>query len=264
MDNQEYEPQPDTSKPPKLDGRIYKLGKRELAFILVTLLLLGGVAWYALSRDKGVSINSFAECVAAGNPVMESYPEQCAANGKTFTNSTQAQSQIPDTDETVLMIGPGTFEASSKLYSLDVPDGWQLKSSNSENPESSLGFSDTAGSCDASINLKLYDTVVLPGESEQQAEALTLQNIKDIALDPAANGYKTVTVSDVTLSTKKGVYFVGVTNGTKGNWQDEEVRKYTAYINAETILELAYKRQPEFQPKACVEVFEEIVKSLKM
>jgi hypothetical protein len=38
------------------------------------------------------TINSFADCVAAGNPVMESYPEQCAANGKTYTNPDQ---QIP-------------------------------------------------------------------------------------------------------------------------------------------------------------------------
>ncbi len=30
-------------------------------------------------------ITNFEECAKAGNPVMESYPRQCAANGKTFT-----------------------------------------------------------------------------------------------------------------------------------------------------------------------------------
>lgn len=30
-------------------------------------------------------ITSFEECVKAGNPVMESYPPKCSANGKTFT-----------------------------------------------------------------------------------------------------------------------------------------------------------------------------------
>jgi len=30
------------------------------------------------------TISSFEECVAAGNPVMESYPRQCIADGKTF------------------------------------------------------------------------------------------------------------------------------------------------------------------------------------
>lgn len=32
-------------------------------------------------------INTFEECVAAGNPVMESYPRQCRANGKTFVET---------------------------------------------------------------------------------------------------------------------------------------------------------------------------------
>ncbi len=36
------------------------------------------------SGAGGSGINSFDECVAAGNPVMESYPRQCRADGKTF------------------------------------------------------------------------------------------------------------------------------------------------------------------------------------
>lgn len=31
------------------------------------------------------SISDFDSCVAAGNPVMESYPRQCSANGKIFS-----------------------------------------------------------------------------------------------------------------------------------------------------------------------------------
>jgi hypothetical protein len=34
---------------------------------------------------RGDEITNFDECVAAGNPVMESYPRQCSANGQTFT-----------------------------------------------------------------------------------------------------------------------------------------------------------------------------------
>ena len=30
------------------------------------------------------SIDSFDDCVNAGNPVMESYPRQCRANGQLF------------------------------------------------------------------------------------------------------------------------------------------------------------------------------------
>lgn len=34
-------------------------------------------------------ITNFEECEAAGNPVMESYPRQCTANGETFTEQIQ-------------------------------------------------------------------------------------------------------------------------------------------------------------------------------
>jgi hypothetical protein len=33
---------------------------------------------------RGTKISSFDECAAAGNPVMESYPRQCRAQGRTF------------------------------------------------------------------------------------------------------------------------------------------------------------------------------------
>lgn len=36
-------------------------------------------------------ITNFNECVAAGNLVMESYPEQCRANGQTFTKEYPAE-----------------------------------------------------------------------------------------------------------------------------------------------------------------------------
>jgi len=31
------------------------------------------------------TVTNFTECAAAGNPIMESYPRQCSANGQTFT-----------------------------------------------------------------------------------------------------------------------------------------------------------------------------------
>lgn len=34
--------------------------------------------------DSDTGVTSFEECVAAGNPVMESYPRQCRANGTLF------------------------------------------------------------------------------------------------------------------------------------------------------------------------------------
>lgn len=54
-------------------------------------------------------ISSFEECVSAGNPVMESYPRQCSADGKSFTenigNSIEKQDLIrvssPRPNETI-------------------------------------------------------------------------------------------------------------------------------------------------------------------
>lgn len=63
--------------------------------IVLVILAVAGAGWLVYNRQNDKkpatfvtpqkTINSFDECVAAGNPVMETYPEQCAANGKTFT-----------------------------------------------------------------------------------------------------------------------------------------------------------------------------------
>lgn len=69
--------------------------------VVILLLLVVLVAAAAFSvwkivgdkEDKTKKISSFAECVAAGNPVMEIYPEQCAAGGQTFVNPEQETTQ---------------------------------------------------------------------------------------------------------------------------------------------------------------------------
>lgn len=60
-------------------------------------------AWqYNPSNDKcawvcqtETAITNFEECAAAGNPIMESYPRQCAANGQTFTEEITVPIQEP-------------------------------------------------------------------------------------------------------------------------------------------------------------------------
>lgn len=62
-------------------------------FVALPLLIIGilvavivGIALFVQSENnQDTSITNFDECVAAGNPVMESYPEQCSVNGQTFT-----------------------------------------------------------------------------------------------------------------------------------------------------------------------------------
>lgn len=78
----------------------YEFSKREIAFMIIIVLLValsGGYAWRLSSKDKQIAeaeITSFASCVAAGNPVMESFPEQCSANGQTFTNTASQQGTL--------------------------------------------------------------------------------------------------------------------------------------------------------------------------
>ncbi len=48
----------------------------------ILFLFIGTVL--ALGCTQSGQITNFDECVNAGNPVMESYPRQCMANGETF------------------------------------------------------------------------------------------------------------------------------------------------------------------------------------
>ncbi|HTK59579.1 MAG TPA: hypothetical protein VL283_00065 [Candidatus Baltobacteraceae bacterium] len=55
---------------------------KKSALLLAVLALTGAGCFQA-----GTRITTFEECVAAGNPVMESYPRQCRAGGQTFVEA---------------------------------------------------------------------------------------------------------------------------------------------------------------------------------
>lgn len=58
--------------------------------IVIAVLLIALIGWKLYShtadssRQSPLQISTFDECVAAGNAIMESYPEQCMAGDKTF------------------------------------------------------------------------------------------------------------------------------------------------------------------------------------
>lgn len=56
--------------------------------LFVGLALVTG---YVIFKNQfgGQVVNSFEDCVKAGNPVMESYPEQCRSGKQTFINTDQ-------------------------------------------------------------------------------------------------------------------------------------------------------------------------------
>jgi len=60
--------------------------KKTLSIIFIALLVVALGAIWKLSKNETQEsiVTNFEECVAIGNPVMESYPRQCRADGQTF------------------------------------------------------------------------------------------------------------------------------------------------------------------------------------
>lgn len=52
--------------------------------IFQILILLFQLLFGATVQVPQPEVNSYEDCVAAGNPVMESYPAQCVAGGRVF------------------------------------------------------------------------------------------------------------------------------------------------------------------------------------
>lgn len=101
-----------------------------VAMAAVAVLMAGFVGYTVYSKQadrQKARITSFDECVAAGNPVMESYPEQCAANGKTFVNDRQ---QSEDGTSAEAAESPSSdwllYESPGKEFRIRLADGWQL------------------------------------------------------------------------------------------------------------------------------------------
>ena len=66
-----------------------QLGGLERSFLIFVIIMIAAVGLFAFNsgRVKEANIGSYKECIEAGYPIMESYPEQCSANGQTFTNT---------------------------------------------------------------------------------------------------------------------------------------------------------------------------------
>ena len=116
------------TKKPK---RKLPLGKILVAgiVILITLLAFGLIAYLVMGQNKTQKITNFEECVAAGFPIMESYPEQCAANGQTFTRELTPEEQSKLNDPTADW---ETYNNSDYNFSFKYPLEWQLSESPSE------------------------------------------------------------------------------------------------------------------------------------
>lgn len=95
------------------DKSEFKLGSLEkglIIFVVLAVVAVGVAAWLADNKSKSL-INSFSDCVSAGNPITETYPETCAVGGRTFTNVDQKIEPVKVSHAYVDMT--------------DAPEGWQ-------------------------------------------------------------------------------------------------------------------------------------------
>jgi uncharacterized protein HemX len=75
------------------------MSQTKISLIILAVLIIGfallGVYFFQQTekqtnqnqpaKQNQITVSTFAECVAAGYPVLESYPRQCQANGQIFT-----------------------------------------------------------------------------------------------------------------------------------------------------------------------------------
>jgi len=86
--------------------------------IIITLAIVAVFAVGCTQADEQQEqINSFEDCVNAGNPVMESYPRQCSANGQTFVE--EIQNEIPEMSQDYCEQGGGNWNECSSKCMLD-------------------------------------------------------------------------------------------------------------------------------------------------
>lgn len=87
------------------------MNKTLIIVIAIIVLLAGG--YFLLNQSSDVVVTNYEECVAAGNPIMESYPERCMHDGETFVRV------LPDDENTATSADdapPGS------MHNLPVPD----------------------------------------------------------------------------------------------------------------------------------------------
>lgn len=115
--------------------------KRYTIYLVILIIIAGVVGWISL-KDKNlfqeVTVTNYQECVAAGYPIQESYPERCMTpDGKSFVNSFSItpNQEVRVKGEIVCLPkkgdGPQTLECAFGLKALD---GKHYGLLNSQNP----------------------------------------------------------------------------------------------------------------------------------
>jgi hypothetical protein len=83
--------------------------------VIIVVLLVGTIAFFAM-RPARVSIFSYAECVAAGNPIVETDPPQCKTpDGKTFVGFMQNATPTLHPETPTIVITPTVSESEANI-----------------------------------------------------------------------------------------------------------------------------------------------------
>jgi len=94
---------------------------KKRSLLLASLLLVGAGCFTTEAK-----ITSFAECAAAGYPIMESYPRQCRAGGQTFVEAVAVPpSPPPEKDGETITLKKGetkTFESRLEVTLTAIED----------------------------------------------------------------------------------------------------------------------------------------------
>ncbi len=67
-----------------LSGRARPIPPKILMVTFVILLVVFALAAWRWKSQQPRDIKSFKDCAATGAPILESYPEQCIYNGRTY------------------------------------------------------------------------------------------------------------------------------------------------------------------------------------
>lgn len=60
-----------------------------LGMLIVLLVVVAGLVIYKI-KNKPINVHDFDSCAAAGNPILETYPEQCTHQGQSYFRPGQA------------------------------------------------------------------------------------------------------------------------------------------------------------------------------
>src|SRR3989338_9762193 len=101
-----------------------------IASLAIIVLVLFGAGYWYVNQPTDLPVTSFTECVAAGNPVMESSPRQCVAkDGRHFTEEMSAQPTGKENLIWVTVPTPGSLITSPVTITGEARGTWFFEAS---------------------------------------------------------------------------------------------------------------------------------------